>query len=164
MMDETQRFKSMLRAAPRKAAPESRRKIGRTVFQSDARSQPEVWRLEQSSEARAQPSLGETAWITVVGIRARPAKVTKPIGICAGGEPMSDISQAVGYVSDDPVSDVLKWILLAVAGLCFGLFSWATGSHTTGAAPARTLVRPGGATVMTASDIVAAKWDSRKPI
>ena len=39
---------------------------------------------------------------------------------------MSEASQTQLYSADDPVSNVLKWVLLAVAVVSFALFAWAT--------------------------------------
>jgi nitric oxide reductase subunit B len=63
----------------------------------------------------------------------------------------------------DPVSDVLKWILLFVAVVCFGLFFWATVITYERAPPQpdRFLDR-GGTAVMTASNIVAGKAGFQK--
>lgn len=65
--------------------------------------------------------------------------------------------------SRDPVSNVLKWVLLAVAVICFGLFAWATVVTYDRAPPQpERLVAENGATVMTASDIVAGKAGFQK--
>ncbi|MDE1918889.1 MAG: cbb3-type cytochrome c oxidase subunit I [Sphingomonadales bacterium] len=63
----------------------------------------------------------------------------------------------------DPVSDVLKWILLAVAILTFGLLAWAT-IQTYRAAPPQPerFLTTGGAVVMTSDDIVAGKGGFQK--
>jgi nitric oxide reductase subunit B len=39
---------------------------------------------------------------------------------------MSEASQTFSYSADDPVSHVLKWVLLAVASVCLALIVWAT--------------------------------------
>ena len=39
---------------------------------------------------------------------------------------MSQASQTYSPSTDDPVSNVLKWILLVVAIVCFALIAWAT--------------------------------------
>lgn len=60
--------------------------------------------------------------------------------------------------SADPVSDVLKWILLAVAVICFALFFWATAITYDRAPPLpERFTAADGTPVMTASDIVAGK-------
>jgi nitric oxide reductase subunit B len=63
----------------------------------------------------------------------------------------------------DPVSDVLKWILLAVAVLSFALFGWAT-KQTYDRAPPQPdrFVTAAGATVMTNADVVAGKGGFQK--
>ncbi|HEX5421605.1 MAG TPA: nitric oxide reductase, partial [Gammaproteobacteria bacterium] len=58
----------------------------------------------------------------------------------------------------DPVSNVLKWILLAVAVLSFLLFGWATKQTYERAPPQpERFVGAGGAVIMSAADIVAGK-------
>ena len=63
----------------------------------------------------------------------------------------------------DRVSNVLKWILLAVAVGSFALFAWATvlTYDRTAPQPDR-FVAAGGATLMTAEDIVAGKAGFQK--
>jgi len=39
---------------------------------------------------------------------------------------MSEASQTYSPSTDDPVSNVLKWVLLVVAIVCFALVAWAT--------------------------------------
>ncbi len=65
--------------------------------------------------------------------------------------------------SEDRVSNVLKWILLAVAVFSFILFFWAT-AVTYERAPPRPerFIDPNGATVMTDGDIVAGKAGFQK--
>jgi nitric oxide reductase subunit B len=64
---------------------------------------------------------------------------------------------------EDPVSNVLKWVLLAVAVGCFALFAWATVLTYERAAPQPDrFVGAGGATLMTADDIVAGKAGFQK--
>jgi nitric oxide reductase subunit B len=76
---------------------------------------------------------------------------------------MSETSRARGQTSDDPVSDVLKWILLATAIICFALFFWATAVTYERAPPQpERFLGPDGAPVMTASDIVAGKAGFQK--
>src|SRR5437764_9263661 len=63
----------------------------------------------------------------------------------------------------DRVSNVLKWILLAVAVGSFALFAWATVLTYDRAAPQPDrFVAAGGATLMTAEDIVAGKAGFQK--
>jgi nitric oxide reductase subunit B len=59
---------------------------------------------------------------------------------------------------EDAVSNVLKWVLLAVAIACFALLGWTTGVtyRTAPPQPAR-FVAPDGTVVMTAPDIAAGK-------
>jgi nitric oxide reductase subunit B len=70
-------------------------------------------------------------------------------------DPVSPIS--------DPVSNVLKWVLLAVAILTFGLLAWAT-IETYRAAPPQPerFLATNGAVLMTDSDIVAGKGGFQK--
>jgi nitric oxide reductase subunit B len=76
---------------------------------------------------------------------------------------MSEASQAQPYSADDPVSNVLKWILLVVAIVCFALIAWAT-VVTYDLAPPQPdrFVSPDGTTVFTGSDIVAGKGGFQK--
>jgi nitric oxide reductase subunit B len=63
----------------------------------------------------------------------------------------------------DPVSNVLKWVLLAVAVLSFALMGWATKVTYDRAPPQPDrFVLPSGATFMTADDIVAGKGGFQK--
>src|ERR1044071_97210 len=73
-------------------------------------------------------------------------------------------SVAVGpRIDEDPVSNVLKWILLVVAVGCFALFAWATVlTHERAAPQPDRYVTAGGATVMTNDDIVAGKAGFQK--
>jgi nitric oxide reductase subunit B len=65
--------------------------------------------------------------------------------------------------ADDPVSNVLKWVLLAVAIISFGLFFWAT-ARTYELAPPQPVryLSTGGNTVMSDAEIVAGKADFQK--
>ncbi|HEX5455214.1 MAG TPA: cbb3-type cytochrome c oxidase subunit I [Stellaceae bacterium] len=65
---------------------------------------------------------------------------------------------ALARLNEDPVSNVLKWVLFAVGVLTFALLAWAT-YVTYQAAPPRPdrFTAPDGTTVMTASGIVAGK-------
>jgi nitric oxide reductase subunit B len=63
----------------------------------------------------------------------------------------------------DPVSNVLKWILLAVAIVCFALFFWATALTYYRAPPQpERFIGTDGAVLMTADDIVAGKGGFQK--
>ncbi len=77
---------------------------------------------------------------------------------------MSQTSSGAQSATNDPVSNVLKWILLAVAVVTFALLAWATVRHLrAGAAAARPLRRPRTARLlMTADDIVAGKAGFQK--
>src|SRR6478609_9620493 len=66
-------------------------------------------------------------------------------------------------IDEDPVSNVLKWILLAVAIGSFALFAWATVLTYERAAPQPDRsITTGGATIMTDDDIVAGKAGFQK--
>src|SRR6185503_10709802 len=66
-------------------------------------------------------------------------------------------------IEEDPVSNILKWILLVVAIGSFALFAWATVLTYERAAPQPDrYVTTGGATVMTNDDIVAGKAGFQK--
>ena len=68
-----------------------------------------------------------------------------------------------GRPPEDPVSNVLKWILLAVAVVSFALFAWATVLTYERAPPQpERFVTAGGAMLMTAEDIVAGKAGFQK--
>ncbi|MGN6515911.1 MAG: nitric-oxide reductase large subunit [Rhizomicrobium sp.] len=65
--------------------------------------------------------------------------------------------------SDDPVSNVLKWILLAVAILTFGLLAWATVQTYERVPPQPdAIVSAKGATLMTANEIFDGKAGFQK--
>ena len=65
--------------------------------------------------------------------------------------------------TEDPVSNVLKWILLVVAIGSFGLFAWATVLTYERAPPQpERFVTSGGATLMTGDDILAGKGGFQK--
>jgi nitric oxide reductase subunit B len=64
---------------------------------------------------------------------------------------------------EDPVSNILKWMLLAVAVVSFGLFFWATARTYEQAPPQpERFVDARGKTVMTADDILAGKGGFQK--
>jgi nitric oxide reductase large subunit len=74
----------------------------------------------------------------------------------AAGQPESPISE-------DRVSNILKWVLLATAILCFGLLAWATIKTYEKAPPfPDSFVDSSGAVVMTANDIIAGKGGFQK--
>src|SRR5690348_6404441 len=85
--------------------------------------------------------------------------------LCAsrGDDLMTLDAELVDPPVHDGVSNVLKWILLAVAVLSFALFGWATKKTYERAPPepAR-FVTAAGATVMTNADIVAGKAGFQK--
>ena len=65
--------------------------------------------------------------------------------------------------TEDPVSNVLKWILLVVAIGSFGLFAWAAVLTYERAPPQpERFVASGGATLMTGADILAGKGGFQK--
>jgi nitric oxide reductase subunit B len=66
-------------------------------------------------------------------------------------------------VSRDPIGDLLKWILLAVAVICFGMLGWATVLTYRNAPPhPQAFVDPSGAALITQQDIVAGKAGFQK--
>jgi nitric oxide reductase subunit B len=66
-------------------------------------------------------------------------------------------------VGEDRVSNILKWVLLATAIVCFGLLGWATVLTYEKAPPfPDSFVDSSGAVVMTADDIVAGKGGFQK--
>jgi len=66
-------------------------------------------------------------------------------------------------VTEDRVSNILKWVLLATAIICFGLLGWATVLTYEQAPPfPDRFVDSSGAVVMTADDIVAGKGGFQK--
>jgi nitric oxide reductase subunit B len=70
---------------------------------------------------------------------------------------------ALAKPSVDPVGDVLKWILLAVAVACFSLLGWATVRTYELAPPMPTaIVDASGAPLMTSADIVQGKAGFQK--
>jgi nitric oxide reductase subunit B len=76
---------------------------------------------------------------------------------------MNQASRTRGEASVDPVSDVLKWVLLAVAILSFALFAWATVRTYERAPPQPDrLVASDGTVLMTSDDIVAGKAGFQK--
>jgi nitric oxide reductase subunit B len=76
---------------------------------------------------------------------------------------MTAYSDSSGRPLEDPVSNVLKWVLLAVAVGSFALFAWATVLTYERAAPQPDrFVAAGGTALMTADDIVAGKAGFQK--
>ena len=76
---------------------------------------------------------------------------------------MSQHSDLPVIGTNDPVSNVLKWILLVVAIGSFGLFAWATVLTYERAPPQpERFVTSGGAALMTGDDIVAGKAGFQK--
>ena len=71
--------------------------------------------------------------------------------------------QALTKPSIDPVSDILKWVLLAVAVVCFALMIWAS-VLTYRAAPPHpdAFVDQNGVAVMTGADIISGKAGFQK--
>jgi len=75
---------------------------------------------------------------------------------------MSAEAQVQQLPATDPVSNVLKWILLATGLICFAFIFWATAITYERAPPQpERFVGPDGATVMTAIDVVAGTAGSR---
>ena len=72
--------------------------------------------------------------------------------------------ERIGRLTGDPVSNVLKWILLAVAVVTFAMLGWMTGLTYKEAPPL-----PGrfagadGTLLMSAADIQAGKAGFKKP-
>jgi nitric oxide reductase subunit B len=76
---------------------------------------------------------------------------------------MSIASGNLSRPAEDRVSNVLKWVLLAVAIVSFALFFWATVRTYEKAPPQPDrFTTTGGATVMTSADIVAGKGGFQK--
>ena len=76
---------------------------------------------------------------------------------------MTSAAKRIDRPSEDPISNVLKWVLLAVAIGTFGLMGWAT-SATYQASPPRPdrFVAADGTVLMTAEDIAAGKAGFQK--
>jgi len=72
-------------------------------------------------------------------------------------------AEAFHPVTEDPVSNVLKWILLAVAILTFGLMGWATViTYRTAPPQPERFLSANGSVLMTGEDIVAGKAGFQK--
>jgi len=70
-----------------------------------------------------------------------------------------DLSQP----SIDPISNILKWILLVTAIVCFGLLAWATVLTYEKAPPQPQAFTDGsGQVIMSADDILAGKGGFQK--
>lgn len=71
---------------------------------------------------------------------------------------MTTRSDAVERMAEDPVGNVLKWILLVVAVVCFAVLGWTTDLTYKAAPPfPDRFVAPDGALLMSATDIQAGK-------
>ncbi|MGX1199216.1 nitric-oxide reductase large subunit [Parvibaculum sp. MBR-TMA-1.3b-4.2] len=69
----------------------------------------------------------------------------------------------VDQAPEDPVSNVLKWVLLAVAVICFGILGWVTVLTYRDAPPfPDNFVRSDGTVLMSADDIVRGKEGFQK--
>src|SRR5689334_15485040 len=76
---------------------------------------------------------------------------------------MTTYTAGSGRPLEDPVSNVLKWVLLTVAVGSFALFAWATVLTYERAAPQPDrFIAAGGTTLMTADDIFAGKAGFQK--
>src|SRR5690348_17613427 len=79
------------------------------------------------------------------------------------GAGMSQTSSGSPAATTDPVSNVLKWILLAVTAVTFALMGWATFLTYERAPPQpERFVGGSGAPLMTADDILAGKAGFQK--
>jgi len=73
-------------------------------------------------------------------------------------------AERVDQPAEDPVSNVLKWILLVVAIATFAILGWTTKVTYEAAPPLPDrFVSPNGAVLMTAPDFRRARRASRKP-
>lgn len=71
--------------------------------------------------------------------------------------------ESLAVASRDPISDVLKWILLVVAVACFSLLAWATVLTYKDAPPQpKTISDATGAVLLTSEDIVLGKGGFQK--
>jgi nitric oxide reductase subunit B len=65
--------------------------------------------------------------------------------------------------SVDPISDILKWVLLITAVICFGLLGWATVLTYEKAPPQpQAFTDRSGKIIMSADDIIAGKGGFQK--
>src|SRR5215472_13543314 len=70
---------------------------------------------------------------------------------------------ALSIPSKDPISDLLKWILLCVAIVCFGMLGWATVLTYREAPPMpAAFVDPSGQALFKQADVVAGKGGFQK--
>jgi len=68
------------------------------------------------------------------------------------------MAETVTKALEDPISNVLKWVLLATAVGCFGLLAWATDvTYQTAPPQPDRFVGTGGDVLMTAADIIEGK-------
>src|SRR5690242_17366659 len=73
------------------------------------------------------------------------------------------IEQESGAAPVDPISDILKWILLVVAIICFSLLGWATILTYAQAPPQpQAFTGSSGEVMVSADDIVAGKGGFQK--
>jgi nitric oxide reductase subunit B len=71
--------------------------------------------------------------------------------------------QELGQPSIDPISDILKWVLLIVAIICFALLGWATVLTYEKAPPQpQAFTDQAGNVIMSSDDIVAGKGGFQK--
>ncbi|MGH9643819.1 MAG: cbb3-type cytochrome c oxidase subunit I, partial [Terriglobales bacterium] len=76
---------------------------------------------------------------------------------------MSITTITAGPALHDPVSNVLKWVLLAVAVLTFALMGWATvGTYRASPPQPKRFTAPDGAILFTDEDVVAGKGGFQK--
>jgi hypothetical protein len=78
------------------------------------------------------------------------------------GEPLVNDTE-LSRPSVDPVSDILKWVLLVTAIVCFALLGWATVKTYENAPPhPQAFTDSAGNVIMSAEDIVAGKGGFQK--
>ena len=66
-------------------------------------------------------------------------------------------------MNEDPVTRILKWLLLATAVACFAAIAWATGRTYQGAPPVPDrIVAQDGTTLIAGADIIAGKGGFQK--
>src|SRR6185437_12003826 len=71
---------------------------------------------------------------------------------------MAASAGAITQAIDDRVGNVLKWVLLATAIICFGVLAWATEvTYRTAPPMPDRFLAPDGSVLMTSSSIVAGK-------
>lgn len=76
---------------------------------------------------------------------------------------MTSAAKRIDRPSEDPISNVLKWVLLAVAIGTFGLMGWATWATYQASPPQPDqFVAADGTVLMTAADIAAGKAGFQK--